>query len=283
MSTPQTPQQIIWSGIGKPTCEITHPKKNPVKCAFCGIGQGVVRFKDVFGSGFTNQDRLSNPTSDYVCMPCWGCFRSENARQLRISSWIATQHDIVFLKRDMIADVLFCEKATPFCFYVTSSFKKIGAAKVSTNNDSRHFVLQFEEIPIVVDCNEHKPLFDVIDLFYSIPESEIEKKQPSSFFTKDEMRTGNYKFHRIREFGIEEWREKESVIRKYRGSAILELLLLVVNQAPSGREKNGGNNGKEKNTSRKSRPVREGKRPDLSNMVCDRLGQGLLFPEDEDL
>lgn len=232
-----TPQELIWLALGKPEPQKMKKQAKESWCALCGMQKGTIRKGDILGSGFTNWDKTRRPESESVCVHCWACLRSEHARQLRSSNWIATPGGMQFFKRNEIASHLFGSKEIPFCFYVTTSFKKLGTVKVELQTNPGKFLVQFEEIPVFFDAADHKPIFDIITLFYSIPKEEEQKKQPKSFFTKAEIETGNYKPHRIREFGIEDWHEFENVLQKWRGSSVFPLLIFAANQVTFGREK----------------------------------------------
>lgn len=276
-----TPQELICIALGRPKVPKMAKYAKEETCWLCGVYVGNIRKGDVVGTGFTNWDRACRPESGAVCDYCWTCLRSEYARKLRSSNWLATQQGIEFFKRDGIAKMLFDDKQVPFCFYVTTSFKKLGAIKVSVQTDSARFIVQFEELPVMFSC-EHVELFETMQLLYSIPKEEEEKKQPKSFFTKAEIQTGDFQFHRMREFGIDEWRIKNEILGKWRGSGVFGLLLYAVSQEKFGRNKvKGITNGSKS----KRKPIQAscGKRHNLSGLACDRQGQYVFFPLDEDI
>lgn len=301
-----TPTYLVWQAIGSPKAPIMPKTTKEELCSFCGVHRGIIRKQDVFGSGFTNFDRCANNNSNAVCPYCYHCLRSES--KLRTSNWIASRSGIRYFKRNEIADILFGGKETPFCLYITTSWKKIGVIKVVVNNNPYDFVVQFEETPIAVDTNKFRELWATIQSLYSCSVEEQDKKLPKSFFTKAEIRTGQYQFHRIQAFGLLDWRTAESIIAPFRGTGILDLLLFAANQEKLGRHaiikskeikrgkkenvpvsrRNDGDGNrkgqKRKKTGRKpaaKTPV--GTRPDISDLACDQLGQYLLFPENENL
>jgi hypothetical protein len=308
-----TPQDLIYLAVGCPPCPDAVEAYG--QCAFCGIAPGAVPVKNVFGDGFTNWDRMRSPNSSQVCLACWTCFRSEHARKLRTSAWVASKNGILYLKRGHVACALFAEKETPFVFYVTTSFKKIGVAKVQLNYSAERFVVQFEEIPTTVEPAIHGPLFVQMSAFYSVPacdakkfeayqaaqatpaeggdEEEKKKSPPSAFFTKEEIRTGEYQPHRIREYGIEEWRAAEEKFREYRGQPIFELLVFSLNLSLSTRDrkveasekkgKRAERIGRAEHVCSRPRQVSAGSIPALPGLAGNRMGQGLFWPEDENL
>lgn len=307
-----TPQQLIYNALGKPACDIAEAPSD--SCAFCAAATGVAPIKKVFGDGFTNWDRLRNPAGNAICEACWTCFRSEHARKLRTSSWVVSPNKLMYLKRGEIASALFGVPEPPFCFYVTTSFKKLGAAKVQLNYDLQYFVVQFEELPATVDVQQHTPLFAAMSEFYAVPagdadkfatyqaslaeaeaeEGEEEKKKkspPSAFFTKEEIRTGEYQPHRIREYGLEEWRETEKRFAEFRGSPTWELFVFALNLTLSKRDRKE-NSSEKKSGNRKTRgkpavacerQVPAGGGADLQCLAFDRMGQGLFWSPDENL
>lgn len=288
-----TPQELIWCAIGRPT---DRPEKEIEEdvCFICGVHSGTIRKADTISSGFTNWDRCSNTVSKAVCLPCYSVMKYKEGKvpKLRQSSWVATMDSITWLQRGDIAEQLFAANILmPFCFYVTTSFKKLGHLKVALNYDQSRFTVQFEEISVQFDREAHRELYDTMRLFYSMPAGEEEKKQPKSFFTKEEIRTGNYQPHRIREFGIAEWREKDAIIAQFRGDPVLDLLLWSLNQEALGRERivfekparKGEKLGKTKKGAGEKRPVPDRDANNICCLACDRLGQYLLFSEDEDI
>ncbi len=300
------PTELVWQALGRPPQPKELKKATQDTCCFCGVHQGDVRKQDVFSGAFTNWDRLMNPSSDAVCLYCFTCLRGEHSRQLRISSWLATPTGLKTFKRGEIAGVLFGEKETPFCIYATTSFKKIGVVKVVVNNNPRRFQVQLEEVSTIFDMDEHRELWETMRLFYSMPVCEQEKKQPKSFFTKAEIQTGAYQMHRIKDFGLLEWREKERIIAKYRGSGIMQLLIYALNQEKLGRAKiekkekpsgkkevsvtdgdagkrTEGKRAKRETAGKRTAKASVGKGSGISDLASDKLGQCVFWPEDEDL
>lgn len=199
-------------------------------CKLCGFFSGVVAEKEMFSGNFTNWDLCRNSQSNYVCEYCANILKDQIYRR---SSWIATPNKFVELAREKIHEQIFDpNKQTPFCFYVTTSFKKLGQLKVKLNyNPSKFFVL-FEETQVLVDLDAVKNLWDTMRLFYSIAIEEETKTQPKSFFTKEEMRTGNYDFKRIKTFGMSDFFQHEKEIARFRNNqpSVLEFLLHILNQ-----------------------------------------------------
>jgi len=247
---------------------------NPDTCCFCGIREGNIPAKKIFSSSYTNFDLLRNKSSKTLCECCVVVMKTLSFRQ---SSWIANVKGITLFKRDEAAKILFSEKEIPFSIYITTSFKKLGQLKATTSHNSNVFNVQFEEIQLLFDVEKLRETWEIVRLFYSIPEKEQEKKNPCSFFTKEEMRTGNYKFNRIRNFGLPEWREKEKTLKKKRGSSAFELLLYIVNQENHKKKENisGKTTGKTKIEGR--RLPDDGKRLDIPGMEIDQMGQRKWF------
>jgi len=46
-------------------------------------------------------------------------------------------------------------------------------------------------------------------------------------FTKDEIKSGNYQSHRIKEFGLERWEQSEEIVAPVRKSSLFQLALFV--------------------------------------------------------
>lgn len=279
-----TPQEIIYKALRNTGEDL--PKTKPVKekdlCCFCGNIEGENQRDLVFGSNFTNRDLFQNPDSLAVCDYCTSMMQGRiGTKQLRQASWIISPNKIRVIPREEILVALIDEiKELPFICYITTSFKKLGQIKVIENYSQDHFSLLFEEVPVFFSKDTAREILKTIELFYSIPKQEEEKKTPRSFFTKAEILTGQYKPQRIKEFGYQEFLELEKKIRSHRGSGLLQLLVHALNQEKLGRERREKIEKIRSEEPRPSRPLpklnnkREDSEPNcLPSLEIDQLGQ----------
>lgn len=232
--------QFIYDSLGRP--QITG-KPNTGQCCMCGSDKGEMGSKDFLKTSFTNWDVLKSPGSQSICYACAACM---NTNALRKSSWIATGTELRYLKRGDVAGAIFGTDVRakdflplqiPNAIYITTSYKKHGSFKTRINHMADKLYIQFEETGVLINREEAKKVLSIIELLYSIPECEEQKKQPKSFFTKDEILHGNYAMHRMRAFGIGELTEIETALKPHRGSPQFSLLIYIANKKKSGRRK----------------------------------------------
>ena len=222
----RTVSELIFSALGKPEVSGLKREKKKDICCVCGVYQGDIQKKDAFGSVYTNFDRLQG-SSDTVCDCCYVMLKE---RRLRISSWIVTENKLYCYKREELEHVIFLDIETPFCCYITTSFKKLGQVKVKLNCSSQAFFIQFEETPVWFVPESVKDVYKIMKKQYSILPGEDGKETPKTYFTKQEIRSGDYSYKRIIEYGIEELREDNVELSKFRGGSVFELLLYVLNK-----------------------------------------------------
>lgn len=224
------------------------PEKRSKKkelCCFCANHDGDIHAKDCFGDNFTNFDLFRNAKSGTVCDHCYKTLKNNTLRQ---SSWLVSNNTYHKIEREEIMPILMGEKEIPFCVYITTSFKKHGQIKAQIAYSQDFFPVLFEEIPLVFSKKTAGILHGVMRDFYSaVPDKpkkntsktplfeEVERvgvpaKNAASWFTKAEMRTGEYKLSRIKEYGISKWQEKEAILAPHRGSPIFDLVLHGTNQ-----------------------------------------------------
>jgi hypothetical protein len=218
--------KFLYLSLGSPVIPEFKKNKSFEPCCICGQEQGNIKKTEIIGGSFTNLDLLRN-TNESICNYCAIVAKEPLFRR---SSFVAYEDKIVEMKREEIANNFFNVGKAPFCFYVTTSFKKLGQWKVKLNNDINNFTLQFEELKVGVNITIAKTMYDIIEDFYSIKKGDEEKKQPSSWFSKDEIKLGNYKMYKIREYGINNFQEKENQIKEYRTSPLFNFLIYICNK-----------------------------------------------------
>ena len=218
------PTHLIYDAMGAPPIDAA-PADGI--CCLCGSVLGEWERKRFIKEGFTNQDQLRASDSQAVCSACAVCL---DEPKMRTSSWIAVPCGLRWLKRDDFWSLLFSRIPTPFVLYFTTSFKKHGSFKALINYSSDEFYVQFEETGITFRPEQWREPARTIQALYSVAPTEQWKKQPRTWFTKEEIRTGNYRQHRIREYGLDRWHEMETIISPLRPSPVFGMLVHAVNQ-----------------------------------------------------
>lgn len=264
--------EVLYKQIGSPSPDLSDKKLSAESgvCAFCGVREGNIKRSSVRSVGFIDSSVIRKGDSQVACRPCYAM----SNYSLRTCSWIASKGGLLLFRREDLAAVIFMhsEIETPFVFYVTTSQKKLGQIKVQLNSDYRRYKLLFEEIHLDICPDELRPLWDVLSLMYSYPVEEEEKAQPKTFFTKVELVTGNYQMNRIRQFGLDDWRTAEAFISQWRGSGQMSLLIYILTATKKGRSNLNGNRG-----------GGHSRRPNISSVARDSVGQRVWFTENENI
>ncbi|MEG3070998.1 MAG: hypothetical protein RQM92_09490 [Candidatus Syntrophopropionicum ammoniitolerans] len=101
----------------------------------------------------------------------------------------------------------------PFVCCLAVSGQKHLTFKAPVNVDRQRFTVMLEEQPIHVSPKKLEHLLDMVEELYV-------------YFTKNEIITGNYSQHRIKECGIRQWGELEGMLEFWRAGHCLSWLCL---------------------------------------------------------
>ena len=227
-----TPQDLIYSAFGRPTFD-HHTAEG--RCCLCGIHEGVYDRKRSIKTGFTDFAYLKAPESQAICPACASVFTEP---LLKRKSWIVFPDRIEYLPRDVLWTLLFGWRSdeTPFAIYITTSWKKHGSFKTRINYSWTKYYVQFEQVGLEFEPALWRAVGQTMELFYSIPKQEEHKKQPKSFFTKDQIRTGVYPQYRVRAFGLKAFEEAEGLLAPVRTQSAFPMLVFALNQQKLGKE-----------------------------------------------
>lgn len=215
--------KLIYEAVQK-TSVILSPMEKEIKygsaklgdlkgeCWLCGCTTTHGFKRDiVIKDTFQNKDMAKAPWSAVCCDHCaWAL----SFMSMRNYSIIATKTKFEHPSRTRMKEVLLSPPDPPFVICVAESgqlwlhFK----AKVNLSND--RFTIRMDKFDVIVNQTRFKILLASIENLYRV-------------FTKDEILTGNYQSHRIKEFGLSEWETEEENIRGLRKSGIFQLALFV--------------------------------------------------------
>ncbi len=202
-------------------------------CAFTGlpIQQGIKK-SDAISSKFTDHAYLKYP-SDYISIDAYLCIKEvieteKGANALRNYSFYVDETGLRLLKRDEILTLMLGQLRTPFVLCVSFNGKKHTSYKATVNYDSENYVITTDEGDVEFSNNaQTNTLIKACQTFYSIiPQS----KDESTWFTKDEIFTGNFPTKKIQAYGIDEFTRISNVIRPYFNTPLLRLLTFVLNK-----------------------------------------------------
>mgnify|MGYP001612724581 FL=1 len=225
------PTEFIWNAGGKKKIEKIKPYIwMGRQCCFCGEVRNsrhdiIYRRDDVLSSAFNNWDCLQNAGSEWICNACAWCF----CKHLRCSSLIVTENEIGKIKREDVAATLFSPPKPPFVLMITYSFKKHNAIRARISLSQKNYHIRIEDKECWFDVDVWKPVFENMQTLYSVMDSEKEKKEPKTWFTKKEILTGAYQINRVMSFGREKLFEIDAKLKQYRGQVAYELLVYALN------------------------------------------------------
>lgn len=206
-------------------------------CAFTGerITEGIKK-KDAIGANFTDFAYVKHE-SDYVSLDFVLCTKDiikkitddgeEKVSGLRNFSFIATETELRFLKREEILDALLSINQTPFVVCVTEGGKKHITFKADVNFDTGKFIVAMDSGSVFWDRTVIDAILPIVKRWYSlIPE----RKQEATWFTKAEILSGDASIKKINDYGIDKYIEESNILRPYFNSQLMRLLTFVINK-----------------------------------------------------
>lgn len=207
--------EIIYKALQEPSVEGLEDIN--CNCMICGkyIERGI-GYKKVISGNFTNWGDCKDRTSQYICREC---ATSIKAREVRVNSFIADTNNLYLLKKNDIENYLFdMDKYVDgeFVVGITQSFKKHNSFRCKVNSNPKRFYIREEDREYVFDAAKLKRVYEHLNETYLQ-------------FSKEELRTGNYKIISIEQFGLEKFAEYEDLFKQYRGSPQFDLMIYMMN------------------------------------------------------
>lgn len=184
-------------------------------CWLCGgeidNGRGMPTKKAIKPT-FTDHPYARGHGSSSVCAGCAFCL---STRELRNYSILATAAgELQHPSRAKWREILTNPPEPPFVMCLAVSGQKHLSFKAPVNLDRNHFTILLEEREIFVIPERIEQAIGVIEALYS-------------YFTKDEIATGRYNQHRIRECGLARWERLETDAEAWRGRPLFDLAIFV--------------------------------------------------------
>lgn len=210
-----TNTELIYMAMGAPHVETE--TINSGYCKICGkyITEGV-KEKDVLSGNFTNWSEIKRIDSSYICRECTYVIKDA---ELRKNSFICDRYKLYLLKKNDLEEYLFnLDKYVKdeFIVGITLSFKKHNSFRCRVNSNTKQFYIRQEDKEYLFDVVKLKPLYEKLNEAYLQ-------------FSKDELQTGQYNILGIEQFGLEKFREYESLFKLYRWTAQFDLLIYMMN------------------------------------------------------
>lgn len=206
-----TVQEFIWNAGGSINEHEIKTINGNHNCSLCKkeINEGV-KSKKILSGNFTNHDVVSG---EYLCQACANIMQSDLSTKLRRSNFIAFSDEIIYFKQGDIAKWIFSEKKTPFAIGITFSYKKHNAFRCMLNYSNENFSIRQEEKLIDINLTAAKEIFRAMLSLYL------------TYFTKDNIRLGDYNIAFVQKFGAEKLSQIENILKKHRKTDMFNLLI----------------------------------------------------------
>lgn len=197
------------------------------KCCMCGGNDFGFRKKDVLSSSFMDNDCLNK--SNEICIYCAACIGRGQPQneQIRLFSFIASNEQLIKLKREEIWDNIFSPPNSLFVFGVTYSHKKHISFKAPVCFPGNQYQIQTDSERVDINTEQINTLAKIIQKWYSICK---DTKQEPTWFTKNEILIGCNNFKKIEGYGIDDYFQEEAVINPFKGTSLLKLLCYALNK-----------------------------------------------------
>lgn len=210
----KTPQVITPAGK-----EITYdfpelPGTDEKYCWLCGgelNGHGIKK-KDIIKDTFTDHSYAKCPESDYVCSACVWCL---SHRELRNYSIYATSKGLYHPSKEQTAEIILNPPAPPWYLCIAVSGQKWLHFKGKVNLNNTRFTVLLEELPIIIEPESYKKIFEVSEKLYN------------AGFTKEEIEKLDFPAHKIQKYGILELEEDIKILLPYKGSRMMKLAVYL--------------------------------------------------------
>jgi len=189
------------------------------RCCLCGCRPGLVfgiSRKTGIPASFMDDEYLSD--SPEICVYCAACISAKDG--LRKTSFLATPSKLLKLKRSELWQHLMNPPSDePFAFAITFSGKKHIAFRAKVNLPGQQpYYVETDRGRVALWPQKRRLLIITIQRWYDFG------------FTKTDIRLGSTNLKRIQAYGVEAFKRDNELISRYRGSALLELLVHCLNK-----------------------------------------------------
>lgn len=183
------------------------------RCWLCGGETG--------GKGLPTKKAIKPTFTDHPCARgygsssiCPGCAFCLTARELRNYSILATTDRLSHPSRAEWREILINPPEPPFVMCLAVSGQKHLSFKAPVNLERGHYAVLLEEREIFVTPGRIEQAIEAVEALYV-------------YFSKDEIATGRYSQHKIKDCGLAKWERLESGVENWRGRPLFDLALFV--------------------------------------------------------
>lgn len=182
-------------------------------CWLCGgkTGGKGLPLKKAIKPTFTDHPYARGHGSSSICPGCAFCL---TARELRNYSILATTDRLSHPSRAEWREILINPPEPPFVMCLAVSGQKHLSFKAPVNLERGHYAVLLEEREIFVTPGRIEQAIEAVEALYV-------------YFSKDEIATGRYSQHKIKDCGLAKWERLESGVENWRGRPLFDLALFV--------------------------------------------------------
>lgn len=179
-------------------------------CWLCGgflNGKGELKSK-IIKDTFTDHSYARAPGADYICPACIWCL---SYRELRNYSILATNEGLRHPSKNEIAEIILNPPDPPWFLCIAVSGQKWLHFKGKVNLNNSRYVVNLEEIKVVIEPKAYTRMFEVVERLYN------------GGFTKDEIERLDFAVHRIQKYGLMNLERDITMLQPYKGSRMIKL------------------------------------------------------------
>lgn len=205
-------------------------------CAFTGrhISKGY-KLTDIISKVFTDFEYIRYD-SKYVSEEIALCIQEViptakgGKNSLRSYSYLATEKELRFFKREDTLELLLNIPETPFRMAVSFNFKKHTSYKTALNSSKDNFVVATDLFNVRFDRTEVLRFLPLIQSWYTIiPGKEGSSQQPT-FFSKADILGGNADYKKQVVYGLDKFESENEFLKPYRNTQLLTFIVHVLNK-----------------------------------------------------
>jgi hypothetical protein len=200
------------------------------QCRFCGADRGGVLFSEWVKPTFTDWDKLL--PGNIVCEQCLFWFneaseelanltgKNKPQRMRNYSHFVTGEIWTPLSKGDKTSmrNLLLTPPFPDLAVIAESGQKHIAFRAVRNAPDSLSGWVQFEEQQIWVDPASLLAQLEIIEALYTV-------------FSKTEIETGRYIPNRILNYGVDLWRDREQIVKSWRGTPLFSLSIFLAQRS----------------------------------------------------
>jgi hypothetical protein len=200
-------------------------------CAFSGrkIEKGIA-LKNVLSPNFTDNAYVRYQ-SDYCSIDVAQCMQpisSGNRASLRNYSFLATENKLTLLSREFLFETVVNKKPIPFVLVVTYNAKKHVSYKTKMQFSNTEFTVFTDSGDVKIRQEALNTVLPIVQNWYSVVKGKESTSTLPTYFTKNEILTGQVSNAKITAYGAERFFEENQILENYYNSPSLKLIVFII-------------------------------------------------------